>query len=357
MIPSIHDSFMQRCIELARKGAGWVSPNPMVGALIVVDGMILAEGWHEQIGGPHAEPNAIHALIQKYPDGENLLKRATLYVSLEPCSHQGRTPPCADLIIRYQIPEVIIGCTDPSEKVAGKGILKLRNAGISVTSGILEAACRELNKRFFTAVRLQRPYIILKWAQTADGFISPVPYRPYRISSAASTMLVHRWRTEEDCILVGRQTALVDNPKLTSREWPGKNPVRIVIDWNLDLPRDLHLFDGETETYIFNGIKTESLGNLKYFQVEFREYLPAFLVYQLYLRDHHSIIIEGGTNLLQQFIAADLWDEARIFTSTTLLDSGLSGPEIKGLPVSRDEYGSDTLRVLRNPVHLKAISA
>lgn len=344
-----HAYFMERCIRLAKKGAGKVSPNPMVGALIVLGDIILAEGWHEQYGKAHAEPNAINQVLANFENGEELLKKARIYVSLEPCSHFGKTPPCADLIIRYQIPEVIIGCQDPSEKVAGKGIEKLRKAGIKVVCGILEKECMEINKRFFTASLHHRPYIILKWAETRNGLISPGPYAPFRISSALSELLVHRWRTEEDCILVGRKTALVDNPRLTSRRWPGKNPVRAVIDWNLTLPLHLHLFDNETPTYIFNGQKGGKEGMLHYIHLEFKEYLPQYLLYQLYLMDLHSLIIEGGANLLNQFIAAGLWDEARIFTGDMVFDKGVKAPIIQGELLSDEQLGPDRLRVLKNP--------
>lgn len=346
---AVHTVYMRRCLELARKGAGRVSPNPMVGAVVVVDGKILGEGWHERLGGPHAEPNAITDLLDNYPDGAELLTRATIYVSLEPCSHFGKTPPCADLIIRHRIPRVVIGCKDPSEKVAGKGIKRLQEAGISVISGVLENECIYLNRRFFTAVRKQRPYIILKWAKTTNGFISPLPLRAVPISSPASRMLMHRWRTEEDAILVGKQTALIDDPMLTARKWPGKNPVRAVIDWNLELPPTLNLFNDEAETYIFNGLKTDAVNNLKYFQLEFREYLPQYILYQLYLMDLHSVIIEGGSNLLQQFINAGLWDEVRIFTGGIQFESGLPAPLIQGVRISLDEYGTDRLEVLENP--------
>lgn len=343
-----HAFYMQRCLTLARKGAGRVSPNPMVGALIVVDDIILAEGWHEAYGQAHAEPNAINMLLAKFDNGEELLRKARIYVSLEPCSHFGKTPPCSDLIIRYQIPEVIIGCQDPSEKVSGKGIEKLRKAGIKVICGVLEKECRELNKRFFTATMFQRPYIILKWAETGNGLISPDPYSPLRISSPLSELLVHRWRTEEDCILVGRRTAMLDDPRLTSRHWPGKNPVRAVVDWDLSLPGHLHLFDKEAPTYIFNGQKGGQEGMLNFIHLEFKEYLPQYLLYQLYLMDLHSVIIEGGANLLNQFIRAGLWDEARIFTGCIQFNKGVEAPLIRGVLVSDEQLGPDRLRILKN---------
>lgn len=347
-----HIPFMQRCIELARKGAGSVSPNPMVGALIVVDGLILAEGWHQQYGAPHAEPNAINQLFSKYADAPELLKRATLYVSLEPCAHFGKTPPCADLIIRHQLKEVIIGCIDPSQKVAGKGIQKLRDAGIKVESGILNEECLYLNRRFISYNLNQRPYIILKWAETANGYISPLPRQERQISSAGSKILMHRWRTEEDCVLIGKNTALIDDPLLTAREWPGKNPVRAVVDWDLTLPANLQIFNDAAETFIFNGIKTDKIKNLTYFQLETKAYLPQYILFQLYLMDLHSVMIEGGTNLLTQFIQAGLWDEARIFSSNTQFASGVPAPLLQGEIISTDTYGTDRLKIIQNYDHI-----
>lgn len=344
----IHQLFMQRCIVLARRGAGKVSPNPMVGAVIVVDGIILAEGWHEQYGGPHAEPMAINSLIEKYPESALLLKRATIYVSLEPCSHFGKTPPCADLIIKYQLAEVIIGCLDPSEKVAGKGVQKLLAAGINVSSGILNEECIYLNRRFFTSNRFKRPYIILKWAETENGFISPLPRQEIQITSAGSKMISHRWRTEEDCILIGKNTALIDDPSLTAREWTGRNPVRAVVDWDLTLPATLNIFKEDADTFIFNGLKTEKIRNLTYFQLETKAYLPQYILFQLYLMDLHSVIIEGGASLLNQFIAAGLWDEARIFSSNKNFLSGLPAPILHGKLLSTDKYGSDQLKLIQN---------
>lgn len=344
----IHQLFMQRCIGLARRGAGKVSPNPMVGAVIVVDGIILAEGWHQQYGGPHAEPMAINSLIEKYSGAADLLKRATIYVSLEPCSHFGKTPPCAELIIKHQLSEVIIGCLDPSEKVSGKGVQKLLAAGIKVTSGILNDECIYLNRRFFTSNRFKRPYIILKWAETENGFISPLPRQEIQITSVASKMISHRWRTQEDCILIGKNTALIDDPSLTSREWPGRNPIRAVVDWGLTLPETLNIFDQEADTLIFNGLKTEKVRNLTYFQLETRAYLPQYILFQLYLMDLHSVIIEGGASLLNQFIAAGLWDEARVFSSQKSFHSGLEAPLLHGKLLSVDKYGTDQLKIIQN---------
>lgn len=344
----IHQLYMQRCLVLARRGAGKVSPNPMVGAVIVLDGVILAEGWHQQYGGPHAEPMAINSLIEKYPEATNLLKRATLYVSLEPCSHSGKTPPCADLIIKYQLTEVIIGCLDPSEKVSGKGVQKLLAAGIKVIAGILNEECIYLNRRFFTSNRFKRPYIILKWAETENGFITPLPRQEIQITSAGSKMISHRWRTEEDCILIGKNTALIDDPSLTAREWPGRNPVRAVVDWDLTLPAFLNIFDKDADTFIFNGIKTEKIKNLTYFKLETRAYVPQYILFQLYLMDLHSVIIEGGAGLLNQFISTDLWDEARIFSSNKSFLSGLAAPVLHGKLLSIDNYGSDQLTIIQN---------
>ncbi|WCT10107.1 bifunctional diaminohydroxyphosphoribosylaminopyrimidine deaminase/5-amino-6-(5-phosphoribosylamino)uracil reductase RibD [Mucilaginibacter jinjuensis] len=342
-----HEKYMQRCIELARLGAGYVSPNPMVGAVIVHNDKIIGEGYHRQYGGPHAEVNAVNMVLTNFADAEELLKESTIYVSLEPCAHYGKTPPCADLIIKHQIPNVVVGCRDPFDQVNGKGIEKLQAAGINVEVGVLEKECRELNKRFFTRVKSQRPYIILKWAKTADGFFAPDDDRQFWISGPESRRLVHQWRAEEDAILIGKNTAMIDNPQLNLRHWEGKAPKRVVIDRRLELSKDLNIYDQSVETLIFNEIKTDVEDNIKYIALEdFDRFVPHYILYQLYLQDIQSVIIEGGAHTLNSFIEAGLWDEARVFTGNTVLNKGIPSPAIMGVAAEEYRVGEDTLAIL-----------
>ncbi|MEJ7693419.1 bifunctional diaminohydroxyphosphoribosylaminopyrimidine deaminase/5-amino-6-(5-phosphoribosylamino)uracil reductase RibD, partial [Daejeonella sp.] len=296
---------MRRCIELATLGMGSVSPNPMVGAVIVCDDQIIGEGYHMKFGEAHAEVNAVKSVLDTNVDGHALLERSTIYVSLEPCSHFGKTPPCVDLIINNHIPKVVIGCRDPFAQVNGKGIEKLTEAGVEVIEGVLENECISLNRRFNTRVQKQRPYIILKWAQTNDGFFAPEDGTQKWITSSSAKQLVHRWRSEEDAVLIGKNTALADNPRLNVREWQGKSPIRIIVDRNLELPVSLNVFDQSQDTIIFNSLKTELDGRIKYLELEnFDNLLPQLICYQLYLMDIQSIIVEGGVKMLDLFIAA-----------------------------------------------------
>jgi diaminohydroxyphosphoribosylaminopyrimidine deaminase/5-amino-6-(5-phosphoribosylamino)uracil reductase len=344
-----NEAYMQRCIELATLGMGSVSPNPMVGAVIVCDGQIIGEGFHMKFGEAHAEVNAVKNVLDTHPDGHELLKRSTIYVSLEPCSHFGKTPPCADLIIKNQIPRVVVGCRDPFANVDGKGIEKLQEAGIEVIEGILEKDCISLNKRFFTRVQKQRPYIILKWAQTKDGFFAPEDGTQKWITSLSAKQLVHQWRSEEDAVLVGKNTALADNPQLNVREWQGKSPTRIVIDRNLELPASLNIFDQSQDTIIFNLLKTELIGRVKYLELEdFDNLLPQLICYQLYLMDIQSLIIEGGAATLNLFIEAGLWDEARVFTGSQEWTQGIPAPALPGKPLHTTIIGPDTLKIWQN---------
>lgn len=334
---------MFRALELARLGRGFVSPNPMVGAVIVHNERIIGEGYHQQYGKAHAEVNAVNSVADK-----SLLPSSTIYVTLEPCAHYGKTPPCADLIIKHRIANVIVGCRDPFDEVNGKGIEKLQAAGINVTVGVLEKECLELNERFFTSVKKHRPYIILKWAQTRDGFFAPEDGSQFWITGEASRKLVHQWRGEEDAILVGKNTALIDDPQLNVRYAPGRSPKRVVIDRRLELPKHLHLFDGSVETFVINEVKTEFDGNTKYISLEdFNYYVPQYILYQLYLQDIRSVIIEGGANTLTQFIEAGLWDEARIFTGEVTLRRGIRSPVIQGEMITEDKIGNDTLQIIR----------
>ncbi|MFM6976619.1 MAG: bifunctional diaminohydroxyphosphoribosylaminopyrimidine deaminase/5-amino-6-(5-phosphoribosylamino)uracil reductase RibD [Sphingobacteriaceae bacterium] len=346
---STDELYMQRCIDLARLGLASVSPNPMVGAVVVANGQIIGEGYHQKYGEVHAEVNAINSVFAQHADAAEILKTATIYVSLEPCAHFGKTPPCSDLIIKHQLKKVVIGCRDAFAEVNGKGISKLQAAGIEVKEGVLEAKCLDLNKRFFTRIGKQRPYIILKWAHTADGFFAPEENEQKWISSLAAKQLSHQWRSEEDAILVGYRTALTDNPELNIREWSGKNPKRIVVDRNLSLPADLHLFDQSQETMVFNALKTYRDGRIQYLELEnFDTLLPQSIAYQLYLLDVQSLIVEGGAQTLESFIRAGLWDEARVFTSAQNWHSGIKAPELGLSPACERQVDTDTLKIYYN---------
>lgn len=346
---------MRRCIELAKLGAGNVAPNPMVGAVLVYDEKIIGEGYHQKYGGPHAEVNAIGLATQS---GQTvLLEQSTLYVSLEPCAHHGKTPPCADLIIQHIIPKVVIGCRDPFIEVNGKGIEKLKAAGVEVglTSGEMEKECRELNKRFFTFHTQHRPYIILKWAQTGDGFIAPQnppgegTLERFRISNEYTNRLVHQWRAEEAAILVGTNTALHDNPELTARLVEGKNPVRLVIDMNLRLPSSLKLLDNTVKTIVFNSIRHEEKGNLIYYQITNDVSVVHQIANALYQMKIQSVMVEGGAKLLQSFIDEGYWDEARVITNITLkTGDGIKSPQLNNCKkINEETILSDVVKYYR----------
>ena len=303
------EKYMRRCIELAKNGLCNVSPNPMVGAVIVCDGRIIGEGYHIRCGEAHAEVNAIHSVKD-----ESLLKRSTIYVSLEPCSHYGKTPPCADLIIEKQIPRIVIGCQDPFSEVAGRGIQKLRDAGREVTVGVLEEECKSLIRRFITFNTLHRPFITLKWAESADHFIDieRTDGKPVSLSSPLTSMLVHKKRAEADAIMVGRRTALLDNPSLTVRNWYGHNPIRVVLDRTLSLPNDSQIFDGNVPTLIFTEKQQPEKKNITYITINFNHNPLKQIMEALYQRKIQSLLVEGGRQLLQSFIDNELWDEAYI---------------------------------------------
>ncbi|HEX7902682.1 MAG TPA: bifunctional diaminohydroxyphosphoribosylaminopyrimidine deaminase/5-amino-6-(5-phosphoribosylamino)uracil reductase RibD [Chitinophagaceae bacterium] len=366
-----HQQYMRRCLELAKKGAGAVAPNPMVGAILVHKDKIIGEGWHQQYGEVHAEVNAIREAIHN--GNEELISQATLYVSLEPCAHFGKTPPCADLIIQHKIPEVIIGCRDPFKAVNGKGIEKLNAAGVVVELGILENECKELNKRFFTFHTKQRSYIILKWAQTADGKIAPLNPSPKEsgvlqtegetfeeagnrrllISNEYSNRIVHRWRSEEAAILIGTNTALLDDPELTTRLWPGNSPVRLVVDRNLRLPDSLKIFNQQVRTIIFNKAKQEEDGNVFYYQVTDHESLVQQITRVLYQLNIQSVLVEGGAQLLQSFIDEGIWDEARVITNEKLIiNEGLDAPRLSfGINIHEQNILADTIRIYKSEVN------
>jgi diaminohydroxyphosphoribosylaminopyrimidine deaminase/5-amino-6-(5-phosphoribosylamino)uracil reductase len=345
-----HEYFLKRCLELARLGAGSVSPNPMVGSVIVCDDKIIGEGYHMVFGEAHAEVNAIRDVFEKYADAKEMLKKSTIYVNLEPCSHFGKTPPCADLIISNKIPRAVIGCRDPFPAINGKGIEKLRNAGIEVIENILTEESYNLNTRFFTRINKQRPYIILKWAETANGYFASLDRSQKWISSQEAKQLVHRWRAEEDAVLVGKNTALSDNPKLNVREYTGRDPIRIIIDRRLELTPHLNIFDQSQETIIFNEFKTGIEGKIKYLEIENFDYLPQLIAYQLYLMDVQSLIVEGGKKTLDLFIKAGLWDEARVFVSPNNWENGLVSPQLNKSLFETQNIGPDILKIYRNTV-------
>lgn len=347
-----HDEkFMQRSIQIAKNGLGTTAPNPMVGAVITHDNIIIGEGYTSPYGGPHAEVNAINSVNEK-----SLLTKATLYVTLEPCSHFGKTPPCADLIIENNIPRVVIGLKDPHQKVAGKGIKKLKDAGCDVTVGVLETVCAEHHKRFLTYHIQKRPYIILKWAETADGFIAPTSTmrksnpEPYWITGNVARQLVHKWRSEEQAILVGTQTVLEDNPKLNVRQWTGKSPIRIILDRRLNIPEDAHVLNGKHRTIVFTSTtnNVQHKKNVEYIGIDFNNSNVKELCSALYDLNIQSVIIEGGAKTLQHFIDAKLWDEARIFKGPSNFTKGIKAPAINGVLAYSKQVGNDTLTVLRN---------
>lgn len=346
---NIHEKYIKRCIELAKNGFGTTYPNPMVGSVIVCEDKIIGEGWHKKAGEPHAEVNAVKSVKDK-----SLLKKATIYVSLEPCSHFGKTPPCCDLIIANEIPNVVVGTVDPNEKVAGNGIKKLIAAGANVTVGILEKECNELNKRFFTFHQKKRPYIILKWAESQDGFLAPEKItnperRPVWITNTFSRQLVHKWRSEEQAILVGTQTVIDDNPRLNVRDWSGNNPVRVVLDQNNRISKESFIFDDSVKTIVFT--KSENIisaENTIFEVIDFNQNIVPQILGILYQNQIQSIIIEGGLQTLQTFIDQDIWDEARIFIGNTTFEKGTKAPIIQKKNATKTYIQSDELIYIRN---------
>jgi diaminohydroxyphosphoribosylaminopyrimidine deaminase/5-amino-6-(5-phosphoribosylamino)uracil reductase len=331
---------MHRCLQLAKLGAGQVAPNPMVGAMLVYQDCIIGEGYHQQYGQAHAEVNCINSVSEA---NQLLIEKSTLYVSLEPCAHYGKTPPCADLIIQKKIAQVVIGCRDSYEEVNGRGIEKLLKAGVVVLVGILEKEALDVNKRFFTFHTKKRPYIILKWAQSQDGKIAKEDFSAVKISHDVTNRLVHKWRSEEAAILVATNTALYDNPSLTNRLWQGNNPIRLSIDRQLKLPESLHLFDRSVKTIVFNQLKDEERNGLLFYKLsEEKKLLPGLLnaLYQLKIQ---SVLVEGGAKLLQSFIDADCWDEARIITNEEMrIGNGIQSPQLKNnYLIEADKIGHD----------------
>ena len=343
----LHKKFMLRAIELAELGRGSVSPNPMVGCVIVHDEIIIGEGFHQYYGGPHAEPNAVSSI--KDPD---LIKFSTAYVSLEPCAHWGKTPPCANLLVDLGIKKVVIGAVDSNPLVGGKGLEILKEAGIEVITGIFEEKVRAQNICFFTFIEKKRPYIILKWAQTLDGFIARENFDSKWISNPYSRQLVHKWRSEEDAIMVGTRTAQYDNPKLNVRDWTGKNPIRVVIDRNLNLNRELFLFDGSQHTLCYNQVKDEREPNSEKILLKVGFGLEDILQ-NLYERKIQSLIVEGGAQVLKKFLEQELWDEARVFTGNIAFGNGIPSPKIPGQIVEQSDIQGDLLTIWHPKSKLK----
>jgi len=366
---------MLRCIQLAKNGLGTTYPNPLVGCVIVYDNEIIGEDWHHQSGKSHAEVNAINSV-----KNQSLLSKSTIYVSLEPCSHFGKTPPCANLIIEKGIKNVVIGSVDPNPKVAGNGIKLLKENDCSVTEGVLEKECNLLNKRFFTFHKLKRPYIILKWAETNDGFIAPIknkrlPHlekneirndaKPIWITNKISRQLVHNWRAEEQSILIGTQTVIDDNPSLTTRDWQGNSPIRIVLDRKLRIPENASVFDGSVETIVITNKDTVisvlrqaqhntplndrlKEKNISIETISFSKNIAQQICDIIYRYKIQSVIIEGGAKTLQTFIDANLWDEARVFIGNSTFKEGIKSPILKGNLISEEKINQDTLRIYNN---------
>ncbi|WP_435254837.1 bifunctional diaminohydroxyphosphoribosylaminopyrimidine deaminase/5-amino-6-(5-phosphoribosylamino)uracil reductase RibD [Tenacibaculum sp. A30] len=345
-----HEKYIQRCLQLAKNGIGTTRPNPSVGAVIVHENKIIGEGFTSPYGGPHAEVNAINSV-----QNQELLKEATIYVTLEPCSHHGKTPPCADLIIEKGIPNIVIGSVDTNSLVAGKGIERLKKAGRNVIVGVCEKACKEHHKRFFTVQNKKRPYIILKWAETKDGFIAPLTkdeQKPVWISNAYSQQLVHKWRSEEHAILVGTNTVIADNPSLTVRSWFGNNPVRIVIDKNLRIPSEATVLNSQVKTIVLvdKEIRETRKDKQKVFyeEIDFSSRVAQQICEVLHKHHIQSVIIEGGAHTLQTFIEANLWDEARVFIGDVNFGAGVKHPVFNAKLSSEEKITNDLLRVYKN---------
>lgn len=342
-----HEIYMKRCLQLAKNGLGTTYPNPLVGSVIVHNGKIIGEGWHKKAGEPHAEVNAINAVKNKA-----LLSESTIYVNLEPCSHFGKTPPCANLIIEHKIPKVVIGCIDSYSEVAGKGIEKLTNAGCEVILNVLEKECLDINKRFFTFHNKKRPYIILKWAETADGFIAPLENtskKSINISNQYSRQLVHKYRTDEQGILVGTTTVLKDNPSLDARDWYGNNPTRIILDKTNKISSEFQIKNKKNPTLIFteeeNYVNSE---NCMYECISFDSLVIPNILTDLYKKNIQSVLIEGGTFTLQQFINNNFWDEARVFISENNSFKGIKKPDFNWKPIHEIKIKNNQLKIFIN---------
>ena len=348
MTGDLHEKYMKRCLQLALNGEGTTYPNPLVGSVIVHRGKIIGEGFHYKAGKPHAEVNAINSVKDK-----DLLRESTLYVNLEPCAHFGRTPPCSLAIIQNKIPKVVIGCVDSFSEVAGKGIGMMRNAGVEVTTGILEEESRYINRRFFTFHEKNHPYVILKWAQTVDGFIDierkpGAIAQPTWITNEWARRAVHKQRSTEQAVLIGTNTALKDDPSLTLRDWKGTPPVRVVIDRSLKLPASLKVFSGEEKTLVLNESKNETKGNVHFIKTDLTKNSIQNILSVLWEQNIQSVVVEGGRDTLQGFIDAGLWDEAFVYMGGKWFENGVKAPVISGKPEKQEEFGDSKLFVYRN---------
>jgi diaminohydroxyphosphoribosylaminopyrimidine deaminase / 5-amino-6-(5-phosphoribosylamino)uracil reductase len=349
----LHENYMQRAVDLAYLGAGAVSPNPMVGAVIVHNNRIIGEGYHQTFGQAHAEVNALASVTD-----QTLLAESVMYVTLEPCSHYGKTPPCANAIIQSGIRHVVVGITDPNPLVAGKGIQLLKAHGVEVTENVLHSVCSELNKRFITFITEKRPYVILKWAQTDNGFIAPdlktlgaTAFEEQRhITGMVAQKLTHKWRTEEDAIMVGTSTVATDNPKLNARAWNGRQPVRIVLDINNRLPLNSNVFDDSQPTIVLNSnrnlIKVNTT-HTTYIAINPADPVAKQVCDVLYQHNIQSLIVEGGARLLQTFIDEGLWHEAQILTAPKRFESGIKAPQPGGIPVAETILDSNHIRIIK----------
>ncbi|MCH2032947.1 MAG: bifunctional diaminohydroxyphosphoribosylaminopyrimidine deaminase/5-amino-6-(5-phosphoribosylamino)uracil reductase RibD [Tenacibaculum sp.] len=344
---NFNEKYMRRCLELAKNGIGTTRPNPSVGAVVVYNDKIIGEGFTSPYGGPHAEVNAIRSVKD-----QGLLAKSTIYVTLEPCSHFGKTPPCSDLIVSKNIPNVVIGTIDTHSVVAGKGIEKLKSNGCNVVVGVLEEECKKHHKRFFTVQNKKRPFVILKWAETSNGFVAPKSKEnqsPVWISNEYAKQLVHKWRAEEHAILVGTNTVLADNPKLNVRSWTGQNPVRIVLDRTLKLSSDLSIYDKTVKTIIVSQVEQENTNeNLVYERINFESDVPKQLLEVLSKHKIQSVIIEGGSVTLQSFIDDNLWDEARVFIGNNNFEDGIKAPTLNGKLEKEEQLTNNILRTYLN---------
>lgn len=333
---------MRRCFDLARLGAGSVSPNPMVGAVLVYEDRIIGEGWHRRYGEAHAEVNAIRAVTQS---DRSLIPQSTLYCSLEPCFHHGKTPPCVDLILEHKIPRVVVSNTDPNPLVAGQSLEKLQAVGVEVTTGVLETQGQYLNRAFFTWILKKRPHIVLKWAQSSDGFIGRTGERT-AISGPLTQRLVHRWRSESDAILVGTATAIVDNPRLDNRLYFGKSPLRIALDLKAKIPDTAFLLNETSPTWIIGPVRRHHFQNTEFFDMGSRGWIHA-LLQQLYETKRAILLVEGGANTLGQFLDAGLWDEIRVIRNPKRLGGGVEAPVVPVDAQLREEFavGDDVVRI------------
>lgn len=338
--------YIKRCLELAEKGKGRVAPNPMVGAVLVHNSRVIGEGWHQKYRESHAEVNCLENVSD---EDKHLIPESTMYVSLEPCAHHGNTPPCAERLVKERVKKVVVCNADPFDKVSGKGFRVLDDAGVDTDKGILQEEGRWINRRFFCYNELKRPYIILKWAQTKNGFFAPLDRSRFQISNKHSAQLLHKWRTEEDAIMVGATTALHDDPELTARNWNGKNPLRIVLDKKLNLRRESKLLNNKAETWVINESRSKSVDNITYIQFDFGEGILPQLMEKLHSAKVQSLIIEGGAKLLQSFINANLWDEARVFHGEIVMNEGIVAPALaNSISAFSSDLNGDVLNVYTN---------